>query len=232
MSPLELMRRRRVALRLVIFDCDGVLVDSEPVANRVVAAELAVLGWKMTAAEADRRFLGMTLTDMVPVIERQLGRKLPPGWQDVLMHRLVDALEVQAEPVAGAAQALAGVSALGLPWRVASNSSHEEMHAKFTRLGLLSVVAGRVHSHRDVPRGKPAPDLFLAAAAAEGVAPAECVVIEDSLPGVRAAAAAGMDCLGYAPRSDGAVLREAGAVPFHSMFDVPGLVAAALRRAA
>ncbi len=226
------MRRRRAALRLVIFDCDGVLVDSEPVANRVVAAELAVLGWKMTPAEADRRFLGMTLTDMLPVIEQRLGRPVPPGWQDLLMQRLVEALEVQAEPVAGAPEALAGVSALGLPWRVASNSSHAEMRAKFTRLGLLSVVAGRVHSHRDVMRGKPAPDLFFAAAAAEGVAPAECVVIEDSLPGVRAAAAAGMDCLAYAPHSDGAVLRGSGAVPFHSMFDVPGLVAAALRGAA
>ena len=81
-------------------------------------------------------------------------------------------------------------------------------------------------------RGKPAPDLFLAAAAAEGVAPDACVVIEDSQVGVRAASAAGMDCLGYAPHSDGAALRALGAVPFHSMFDVPGLVAAALQRAA
>jgi beta-phosphoglucomutase-like phosphatase (HAD superfamily) len=89
-----------------------------------------------------------------------------------------------------------------------------------------------VHSHHDVARGKPAPDLFLAAAAAEGVAPAECVVIEDSLPGVRAAAAAGMDCLGYAPHSDGAALRALGAVPFQSMFDVPALVAAARRETA
>ncbi len=104
------MRRRRAALRLVIFDCDGVLVDSEPVANRVVAAELAVLGWKMTPAEADRRFLGMTLTDMLPVIEQRLGRPVPPGWQDLLMQRLVEALEVQAEPVAGAPEALAVVS--------------------------------------------------------------------------------------------------------------------------
>lgn len=232
MSARELMRRRGTCLRLVIFDCDGVIVDSEPVSNRVVAAELGALGWTMTPAEADRRFLGMTLTDMIPLIERQLGRAVPAGWREHLMHRLVAALAVQAAAVPGAPEALAGVSALGLPWRVASNSSHEEMHAKFTRLGLTEVVAGRLHSHRDVARGKPAPDLFLAAAAAEGVAPAECVVIEDSLTGVRAAVAAGMDCLAYAPRSDGAALRAGGAVPFHSMFDVPGLLAAAPRRPA
>ena len=232
MSPLELMRCRRAELRLVIFDCDGVIVDSEPVSNRVVADDLSALGWTMTPDEADRRFLGMTLTDMVPVIERQLGHVVPPGWQDGLKRHLVEALALHAQAVVGAVEALAGVTALGLPWRVASNSSHAEMHAKFSRLGLLALVRGRVHSHDDVARGKPAPDLFLAAATAEGVAAADCVVIEDSPTGVRGAVAAGMDCLAYAPHSDGAALRAAGAVPFHSMFDVPGLVAAALRRAA
>ena len=223
---------RRTGLGLVIFDCDGVLVDSEPVSNRVVAAELSALGWKMTADEANSEFLGMTLNDMLPVIERRLGRPVPSGWRGDLMQRLVEAMALQAEPVAGALDALEGVSALGLPWRVASNSSHAEMRAKFARLGLLSAVAGRMHSHEDVRRGKPAPDLFFAAAAAEGVPASACIVIEDSPPGVRAAAAAGMDCLGYAPHSDGAALRAGGAVPFHSMFDVPGLVAAALRRTA
>jgi beta-phosphoglucomutase-like phosphatase (HAD superfamily) len=106
------------------------------------------------------------------------------------------------------------------------------MVAKFTCIGLAAAVSGRVHSHRDVARGKPAPDLFLAAATAEGVAPCECVVVEDSLPGARAAAAAGMDCLAYAPNSDGAALRAVGAVPFQSMFELPALLAAAPRRSA
>jgi HAD superfamily hydrolase (TIGR01509 family) len=229
MTPLEGMRRRTARLRLVIFDCDGVLVDSEPVANRAVSEALAPLGWAITPEEADRRFLGMTLTDMEPVIERQLGRKLPPEWRGEVMRRLVHALESEAVPVAGGIEALRAVTALGVPWRIASNSSHEEMRAKFTRLGIADLVAGRVHSHRDVARGKPAPDLFLAAAAAEGVAPAECLVIEDSPLGAQAAAAAGMDCLGFAPHSDGRALRALGAVPFSSMFDVPALVAAALR---
>jgi HAD superfamily hydrolase (TIGR01509 family) len=231
-TALDLMRNRKALLRLVIFDCDGVIVDSEPVSNRVVVSALADLGWTVTAAETERLFLGMTFTDMVPMVERHLGRPLPPGWGEALRTRLIAVLTRESEPIAGALEALAGVSALGVPWRVASNSSHQEMQAKFTRLGIASMVAGRVHSHRDVGRGKPAPDLFLAAAAAEGVGPAECVVIEDSLPGVRAAGAAGMDCLGYAPDSDGAALRALGAVPFRSMFDVPALVAAARRETA
>ena len=183
-----MINQERTGLRLVIFDCDGVLVDSEPVSNRIVAAELTALGWTMTPHEADRHFLGMTITDMVPVIERRIGRALAPDWQLTLTQHLVTALEDEVAPVAGALEALAAVSALGLPWRVASNSSHAEMAAKFARIGILPLVAGRVHSHSDVARGKPAPDLFLAAAAAEGVAPAECLVIEDSPPGVRAAA--------------------------------------------
>lgn len=229
MTALELMRARQAVLRLVIFDCDGVIADSEPVSSRVVAEELTGIGWPMTAADSDRLFLGMTFFDMVPMIERRLGHKLPPGWDERVKGRLITVLSSEVTPVAGALEALQGVSALGLPWRVASNSSHEEMHAKFTRMGIATTVAGRVHSHRDVAQGKPAPDLFLAAAAAEGVAPGECVVIEDSLTGARAAAAAGMDCLGYAPHSDGAALRAVGAVPFASMFDLPALIAAARR---
>lgn len=232
MTALELMRRRRADLRLAIFDCDGVIVDSEKVSNAVVAADLTELGWPMTAQEAERRFIGMTFTDMVPLIEQHLGRKLPQGWRIAIRDRLIAVLSEDVGPVPGALEALAGVAALGLPWRIASNSSHEEMDAKFGRLGIAALVAGRVHSHRDVARGKPAPDLFLAAAAAEGVAAGECVVIEDSAAGARAAAAAGMDCLAYVPHSDGAALRAVGAVPFPSMFDVPALLAAARRRPA
>jgi beta-phosphoglucomutase-like phosphatase (HAD superfamily) len=127
-------------------------------------------------------------------------------------------------------EALAGLAALGLPWRIASNSSHEEMAAKFARLGISALVAGRVHSHHDVARGKPAPDLFLAAAAAEGVDPGACVVVEDSAPGLRAAAAAGMNCLVYAPRQNGPALDGYVAAHFKSMFELPALFAAAPRR--
>jgi HAD superfamily hydrolase (TIGR01509 family) len=227
MTPLEMMRARTAKLRLVIYDCDGVLVDSEPVSNRITAAACTELGWPMSAEQAEHTFLGMTLGDMVPVIEARIGRTLPPEWRPEVLRRLIAALSDEATPIPGAIEALHATAALGMKWRIASNSSHEEMAAKFGRIGIADLVAGRIHSHRDVARGKPAPDLFLAAAAAEGVAPAECVVIEDSQPGVRAAIAAGMSCLAYAPKGDGAAVRALGAVPFRSMSELAGLFAAA-----
>jgi HAD superfamily hydrolase (TIGR01509 family) len=232
MTPDALMRGRSAPLHLVIFDCDGVIVDSEPIANRVVAEDLTRQGWPMTPAEADGHFLGMTFTDMVPVIETRLGRALSMSWKQSLMETLVKALSHEAQPIPGAIEALHATSALGLPWRIASNSSHEEMQVKFACIGITGLVTGRVHSHRDVARGKPAPDLFLATAAAQGVAPEHCVVIEDSTTGARAAAAAGMDCLGIDRRGMGEHLRAVGAVPFTSMFDLPGLLALAQRKAA
>jgi HAD superfamily hydrolase (TIGR01509 family) len=224
----EVLRARRAPLRLVIFDCDGVLVDSEPVANRLIAAELTRLGWPMTSEECQRRFLGLNLAAMAPLIQAELRRLLPERWQRRLAERLITVLAEEVELMPGAVSALADTTRLGLPWRIASNSSHAELQAKFGRHGLLDLVAGRLHSHQDVPCGKPAPDLFLAAAAAEGVAPDACVVIEDSVPGVRAAMAAGMTCLGFSPADDGAHLLAEGAVPFHSLNDLPALLRAAL----
>ena len=231
MNPADFLAARRSPLRLVIFDCDGVLVDSEGIANRIIAGQLTRLGWHMTPHEAEKHFLGMTLPDMTPIIEAKIGHKLPPAFGRSLVAEFLDRLKTDAEPIQGALEALAGVSELGLPWRVASNSSHDEMTTKFTRLGIADVVVGRQHSYQDVPRGKPAPDVYLAAAAAEGVLPTECVVIEDSFTGIRAGVAAGMDVLAYVPHANPAPFRALGAVPFTSMFDLPGLFAHALREA-
>ncbi len=187
---------------LIVFDCDGVLVDSEPVASRVTARLLTALGWPMTDAEANARFLGMALPDMRPMIEARIG-KLPVDFERQLSAALIAALSREVLPIAGAAEVLRALVASGVPVRVASNSSRAEMAAKFAATGLASLVAGRLHSFEDVlaagGRGKPAPDLYLAAAAAEDVRPADCLVIEDSVPGVQAAVAAGMACLGFAP---------------------------------
>jgi HAD superfamily hydrolase (TIGR01509 family) len=225
---MRTLSHRTLPLRLIIFDCDGVLIDSEPVVNRVMAEELTRLGWPMTSEECCARFLGLDLDAMVPLIEAALGRALPPAWQQTMQAQIVVALQTDAPMVPGACEALEATTALGLPWRIASNSSHEEMHAKFGHNGLLGAVAGRLHSFADVAHGKPAPDLFLAAAAAEGVSPGECLVIEDSVPGVTGAVAAGMACLGLARHGDGAALAAAGAVLFHSLFDLPELLRAAL----
>jgi beta-phosphoglucomutase-like phosphatase (HAD superfamily) len=226
------LRARRRPLELVIFDCDGVLIDSEALCNRVVAEILTEAGWPMTAEECNDRFIGSSFYAMQPVIEAQLGRSLGDDWVDRVVDVVTAVMASEAEPVAGAREALDVVMAMGLQWRIASNSSHQEMAAKFGRAGWLELVAGRVHSSVDViaggGAGKPAPDLFLAAAAAAEVVPAHCLVIEDSVHGATAARAAGMDCLGFLPHGDAAALHAAGALPFHSMHDLPALLRAAL----
>ena len=231
MTAAEFLARRKTKLRLVIFDCDGVLVDSEGIANRILSRELTAVGWPIGPNEVEQRFLGMNLADMRPVIEAQLGHKLPASFSYHLQSAFETSLAAEVEAVDGAIAALDGVTALGLPWRVASNSSHEEMVVKFARIGITERVHGRAHSYQDVPRGKPAPDVYLAAAAAEGVSAAQCLVIEDSTTGIRAGIAAGMDVLAYVPHADPAPFRALGAMPFTSMFDLPGLIAHAQREA-
>ncbi|HQT68759.1 MAG: hypothetical protein B7Z78_06855 [Rhodospirillales bacterium 20-60-12] len=201
----------RLAPALIIFDCDGVLIDSEHVASRIIAEELSAQGWVMSSAESEDLFLGMSITDMVPMIEAHLGRALPAGWRDMIASRLVTALAHEAVLIPYADDILRAVTALGIPWRVASNSSQAEMNAKFSRVGLNALMAGRTHSGGEVARPKPAPDVYLAAAAAQGVGASQCLVIEDSPLGVRGAVAAGMTCLGFAPHGNTA-LRALGAV--------------------
>ena len=187
-----------MTLGLVIFDCDGVLIDSEPLSRRLLAEEASALGWPMDEAGA-HRFTGMTWSALQPAFEAAIGYRLPAGWPATLQQRLIARMTAGVSAVAGARAVLEQTLALGLPFRVASNSSHEEMAEKFARSGLAQLVAGRVHSARDVARSKPAPDVFLAAAAAQGVPPSACVVVEDSGPGIAAAHAAGMRVVAYAP---------------------------------
>ena len=229
-AALEAMRRRQTRLELVIFDCDGVLIDSEALCDRVVAAELTALGWALSAEQCGRRFIGMSFHDMCPVIEEHLGRDLPGDWVGTVVAKVATVMANEVEMVPGARIVLESMDDLGLAWRVASNSSHLEMQAKFSRTGLLPLVSGRLHSADDViargGRGKPAPDLFLAAAS--GVSPDACLVIEDSLHGVCAAAAAGMQCLGFSRHDAGERLAAGGAVPFHDLAALPALFRAAL----
>lgn len=215
-------------LRLVIFDCDGVLIDSEPVSNRVVAEELTKLGWAMTAAECQSRFIGLSFPDMRVLVADHLGRALPPDWEPRLAAKVAAVMAHEATLVPGAREAIEAVEALGLEWCVASNSSHEEMDAKFGCVGLTDLVAGRLHSFVDViaegGRGKPAPDLFLLAARKEGVSPTECLVIEDSAPGVRGAITAGMQAFGYCPHGPCPELAAEGAVLFRDLAEMPTIL--------
>ncbi len=213
---------------LIIFDCDGVLIDSEGVAANVIARELTSLGWEMTTQQSQDLFLGMSITDMQPLIETRLGRKLPSNWRSELAEKLVVALGEEVSLIPGAREMLERVTELGIPWRIASNSSDQEMAVKFARTGLADLVKGKTHSAASViakgGRPKPAPDVFLAAAAAENISPKSCIVLEDSALGVTGAVAAGMTCFGFAPHGDGAHLRAAGAVrilrDLHDLFGV------------
>jgi HAD superfamily hydrolase (TIGR01509 family) len=215
-------------ISLVIFDCDGVLIDSEALCDRVVSAELHRAGWTLSPEDCHRLFLGLTYPDTQRAAEAHFGGSLGASWVENIVQRVTEVMAAEAQPIPGARAALEATTALGLPFRIASNSSHAEMAAKFARAGLSDIVNGRIHSAYDMialgKQGKPAPDLFLAAAAAEQVPPAACIVIEDSLPGVQAAIAAGMTCLGFSPETDGAHLRRAGALPFATMSALPDLL--------
>lgn len=217
-----------MTLSLVIFDCDGVLIDSEALCDRVVSRCLAEQGWPLTPADCHRHFLGLTFPDIQAAAERHLSRPLGDRWTESLIAQVTRAMAEEVAPIPGAHDALLGVQALGLPFRIASNSSRPEMAAKFRRTGLDALIADRIHSAYDLiaqgRRGKPAPDLFLAAAEAGGADPATCLVIEDSLPGVQAAIAAGMTCWAYCPDGDGHQLRQAGAHPFASMHTLPKMI--------
>ncbi len=207
----------------VLFDCDGVLADSEGLVNRLVAEELTARGWAISAEACRETFLGMALPAMLPVIEGRVG-PLPARWAETLSRRIAAAMCREAEPVPGAPGAVRAVAAAGLPVAVASNSARAELEAKLDRLGLAGFFAGRVFSFEDVARPKPAPDIYLAAALACGAAPGDCVVVEDSLLGVRAGVRAGCRVLGLARETDASVLAAAGAEPFESMAALPGLL--------
>jgi HAD superfamily hydrolase (TIGR01509 family) len=207
----------------VLFDCDGVLADSEGLVNRVVAQDLTARGWRITGEQARETFLGMAVPDMIPMIEARTG-PLPPRWAEALSVRIARALPQELEPIPGAAAAVRVVVAAGLPVACASNSARRELAAKLACLGLLELFAGRVFSFEDVARPKPAGDIYAAAAASCGAAPEECVVVEDSLLGVKAGIAAGCRVLGLTREVDASVLAAVGAEPFGDMAALPALL--------
>lgn len=180
---------------LVIFDCDGVLVDSEPISVRLDVEMLAELGLTMTAEEVIERFVGRSPEVIVQAVEAELGRPPPDGWFERGEEELRKRFEAELEPVPGIVEALGRIT---LPACVASSSPPERLRFKLELTGLYDRFAGHIFSASEVANGKPAPDLFLHAADRMGVEPAGCVVVEDSRYGVQAARAAGMDVLGYA----------------------------------
>ncbi|WP_059008677.1 HAD family hydrolase [Streptomyces specialis] len=179
---------------LVIFDCDGVLVDSEHLALRVCVELGAELGWPLTEGEIVDRFLGRSERAVLAQITERLGEETAARWGEAYQRRLEAAIDTELTEVDGISEAL---DAITLPHCIASSGSHTKMRRTLSRTGLYDRFAGRIFSASEVAHGKPAPDLFLHAADRMGVPPARCAVIEDSQYGIQAARAAGMRSFGY-----------------------------------
>ncbi|MFD9486309.1 HAD family hydrolase [Streptomyces sp. NPDC059991] len=210
-------------IELVIFDCDGVLVDSERIAVRVQVALGAELGWPLTEDEVIDRFIGRSNASIGEQIAARLGDEAAVIWWERFEQLHREAVDAGLLPVDGLPEAL---DAITLPTCVASSGSHDKMRHTLGHTGLYEHFEGRIHSATEVARGKPAPDLFLYAARQMGVDPAACVVVEDSRPGVEAARAAGMRAFGYAGGLTPAERLEGpDTVVFHDMRKLPSLLA-------
>ncbi|MEV6761120.1 HAD family hydrolase [Streptomyces sp. NPDC051105] len=183
---------------LVIFDNDGVLVDSEPISNRLLAAYLTELGHPTSYEDSIRDYMGSAMHRIHDLVQERTGQRLPDDFDDVFHARVFAAFEAELKPVAGVAEVLERLVADGVPYCVASSGSHERIRVGHRTTGLDRWFdESRIFSSQDVGRGKPAPDLFLYAAERMGVAPGRCAVVEDSPLGVQAAVAAGMDVYGF-----------------------------------
>ncbi|MER7498218.1 HAD family hydrolase [Streptomyces pharetrae] len=209
---------------LVIFDNDGVLVDSEPISNRHLAAYLTELGHPTTYEDSIRDYMGSAMHRIHDLILERTGQRLPEDFDDVFHARVFAAFEQELKAVSGAAEVLEKLAAEGVPYCVASSGSHERIRVGHRAAGLERWFDDeRIFSWQDVGRGKPAPDLFLYAAQRMGVAPERCAVVEDSPLGVRAAVAAGMDVYGFTAMTPAGKLAGATGL-FSDMGELLGLL--------
>jgi HAD superfamily hydrolase (TIGR01509 family) len=214
---------------LIIFDCDGVLVDSETLENQIMAQCLTEIGMPMTGEQARKRYIGLSMKAVMDDVEGELGRALPEGWLSTFHTRSHARLRTEIVAIAGVVEAVDALEAMGIETAVASSGEHEKMAITLGRTGLYERFKGRIFSAQDVAHGKPAPDVYLLAAATLGYAPETCFAVEDSPNGARAAVAAGMTTFGYAAQIDPALLVAAGVNHvFFDMADLPDLVVQAL----
>jgi len=200
------------APQLVIFDCDGVLVDSEPISNEVLAGELTAAGLPTTPAEAIATYKGRLLSDVVELAESRLGSPLPEGFVAEYERKRTLEFDRRLRAIDGAADTVERVRAAGIEVCVASQGKLEKTELTLSLTGLRPLFGtDALFSAYSVARGKPHPDLFLFAARTMGASPARCTVVEDTELGVRAAVAAGISVFAYVADADEAALRAAGA---------------------
>jgi HAD superfamily hydrolase (TIGR01509 family) len=222
---------RAMKFEAVLFDCDGVLVDSESITNGVLRDMLEEAGWKLSADECMRIFLGRTIRSEAERIERHTGRPLTDEWLAQFRERRDALLSEHVVPIPGAVAAGESIHrSFGGRIACASGADRKKVELQLSRCGLMRFFEGRIFSGHELPRSKPAPDVYLAAAAALGADPSRCVVVEDTVVGVTAGVAAGATVYGYSPSESGhgspEALRAAGAgLIFTRMEDLPALVA-------
>ena len=212
---------------LVIFDCDGVLVDSEPLSNTVFARALRREGLDWSVEETMRRLVGRSMKSCVEIVEGLLARQLPEDFVHKMQAETLQAFrDAPLQAVPGINEAIDAIEAQGIQTCIASSGGFDKMEVSLGVTGLWSRFEGRIFSSSQVKRGKPFPDLFLHAAIAMNEQPFDCVVVEDSVPGVQAAKSAGMRVLGYvgAPHADRDAMGAAGAFLFNDMKQLPELV--------
>ena len=215
------------AARLVIFDCDGVLVDSEPISNAVLARLLAEEGLERTVAETRSAYQGKTLAQVLAAAQESLGRALPDGWLARYEHERTEAFRAGLRGVPGIRECVEQVRREGMAVCVASQGSLAKTRLSLSLTGLSDLFEDSwLFSADSVPRGKPFPDLFLHAARTMGAEPAHSVVVEDTPSGVRAGVSAGMHVYGYAADSDRAALEDAGAEILLSPAELPARLTA------
>ncbi|MEJ0002830.1 MAG: HAD family phosphatase [Pararobbsia sp.] len=217
----------------VLFDCDGVLVDSELITNRVLAQMLNELGWPISVEETGRLFTGKTVKDEAAQIEARTGAGISADWLADFRARRNAALDRELVDVDGAPAAVRALHArLGGRIAVASGADRRKIELQLEKVGLIECFDGRIFSGHEMPRSKPHPDVYLAAAAALGVDPRRCAVVEDSVTGAMAGVAAGAAVFGYTPGESGYgghggpdALRAAGVVEvFEDMGRLPALL--------
>jgi len=212
-------------ISLVIFDCDGVLVDSEPISCRVMAEALTAEGLPYTTEEIYRDFMGRAWADSLAIIEKRLGRPAREGFTEDFRAARDTALAAEVTPVDGVQGAIAAVESAGIERCVASSGNHEKIRLTLGETGLLPLFESAIFSATEVERGKPAPDLFLHAARSMGHEPERCAVVEDTPVGISAARAAGMTALGFVDNAPEESLVEAGAHrTFSDMSDLAALL--------
>lgn len=203
--------------KAIIFDCDGVIVDTETLSNNIMKSMLSDLGLELDAELIHEKFSGFTTKDNLITANQLLGHPLPDNFHAEYKARFKQQIENNLEPIPGVTELLARITC---PIAMATNANRDEMHEKLNKIGLLERFPVR-YALDDVAQGKPAPDLYLKAAAALGVAPQDCLVIEDSMAGIRAGKAAGMTVLAYSATMNASKQTEAGAaVCFQSMAEL------------